>query len=62
MPGLVPGIHDFASMLQAVGGRDKPGHDSRKSALLRGEFPKSLEKPGLDRIGGPRGQIVALER
>ena len=30
MPGLVPGIHDFASMLQAVDGRDKLGHDQSK--------------------------------
>ena len=27
MPGLVPGIHDFATKKQDVDGRDKPGHD-----------------------------------
>jgi hypothetical protein len=27
MPGLVPGIHDFAQGKKNVDGRDKPGHD-----------------------------------
>jgi hypothetical protein len=27
MPGLVPGIHDFAAGFTDVDGRDKPGHD-----------------------------------
>jgi hypothetical protein len=27
MPGLVPGIHVFASVQKDVDGRDKPGHD-----------------------------------
>jgi hypothetical protein len=31
MPGLVPGIHVFASISQEdVDGRDKPGHDEIK--------------------------------
>jgi hypothetical protein len=28
MPGLVPGIHDFAAKFYDVDGRDKPGHDA----------------------------------
>jgi hypothetical protein len=28
MPGLVPGIHVFASKPKDVDGRGKPGHDS----------------------------------
>src|SRR5438105_3668331 len=32
MPGLVPGIHAFLfSLKQGVDGRDKPGHDERKT-------------------------------
>jgi hypothetical protein len=32
MPGLVPGIHVFLlATLQDVDGRDKPGHDGRRS-------------------------------
>jgi hypothetical protein len=27
MPGLVPGIHVFATGNKGVDGRDKPGHD-----------------------------------
>jgi hypothetical protein len=27
MSGLVPGIHDFATELKDVDGRDKPGHE-----------------------------------
>jgi hypothetical protein len=30
MPGLVPGIHVFASR-EDVDGRDKPGHDDREN-------------------------------
>jgi hypothetical protein len=29
MPGLVPGIHAFATGKQDVDGRDKPGHDGK---------------------------------
>jgi hypothetical protein len=29
MPGLVPGIHDFAARTEDVDGRAKPGHDKR---------------------------------
>ena len=29
MPGLVPGIHVFASTSKDVDGRDKPGHDEK---------------------------------
>jgi hypothetical protein len=38
MPGLVPGIHVFATPTrQDVDGRDKPGHDgSIKAAQLAG--------------------------
>ena len=31
MPGLVPGIHVFASSKKNVDGRDKPGHDEAPS-------------------------------
>jgi hypothetical protein len=30
MPGRVPGIHVFLSLLKDVDGRDKPGHDDKK--------------------------------
>jgi hypothetical protein len=32
MPGLVPGIHVFASM-KGVDGRDKPGHDEQQHRM-----------------------------
>jgi hypothetical protein len=33
MPGLVPGIHVFASLAKEdVDGRDKPGHDEKSNA------------------------------
>jgi hypothetical protein len=35
MPGLVPGIHVFASTtMKDVDGRDKPGHDGEIFAAL----------------------------
>src|ERR1700741_2310663 len=34
-PELVAGIHVFDSILQDVDGRDKPGHDKERPALLR---------------------------
>ncbi|TMJ30049.1 MAG: hypothetical protein E6G84_04650 [Alphaproteobacteria bacterium] len=34
-PALVPGIHDFGSMSQAVDSRDKPGHDELKVRITR---------------------------
>jgi len=33
MPGLVPGIHVFAAMAEDVDGRNKSGHDERKSII-----------------------------
>jgi len=32
MPGLVPGIHVFEAAKEGVDGRDKPGHDGKKTA------------------------------
>jgi hypothetical protein len=32
MPGLVPGIHAWLQLSQAVDGRDKPGHDDGKAS------------------------------
>jgi len=34
MPGLVPGIHDFASAKQDVDGLDKPGHDAERAVQI----------------------------
>jgi hypothetical protein len=31
MPGVVPGIHHFRCWQEDVDGRDKPGHDKKKS-------------------------------
>jgi hypothetical protein len=31
MPGLVPGIHAFGVRKKIVDGRDKPGHDDKRS-------------------------------
>jgi hypothetical protein len=33
MPGLVPGIHDFAFCKRDVDARDKPGHDGESDLL-----------------------------
>jgi len=36
MPGLVPGIHVFGSVIKKdVDGRDKPGHDKSREAIGR---------------------------
>jgi len=36
MPGLVPGIHVFASANRKdVDGRDKPGHDEKRTIVGR---------------------------
>jgi hypothetical protein len=49
MPGLVPGIHDFASSnAKVVDGRDKPGHDEP----IEGKFNLSAKLAG--RIRAPR--------
>jgi hypothetical protein len=34
MPGLVPGIHVLA-LDEGVDGRDKPGHDGKKTSATR---------------------------
>jgi hypothetical protein len=35
MPGLVPGIHVFKTLMRKiVDGRDKPGHDAQNVARL----------------------------
>src|SRR5262245_47955373 len=56
MPGLVLGIHESASFMQDVDGRDKPGHDgkttknrefSRHSGAMRQHRTRNLEIPGL---------------
>jgi hypothetical protein len=41
MPGLVPGIHVFGSLMQGVDGRDKPGHDDALYAASRAAFLSS---------------------
>jgi hypothetical protein len=54
MPGLGPGIHEFAALWQeqVVDGRDKPGHDGERSSLRRGEADEAIQGHGL-RAGGP---------
>jgi hypothetical protein len=35
MPGLVPGIHVFATQKKDVDGRDEPGHDGINRTIAR---------------------------
>jgi hypothetical protein len=45
MPGLVPGIHVFASLEKKdVDGRDKPGHDeeSHRMAILERRMDRAV--------------------
>ncbi len=53
MPGLVPGIHDWASCTaEIVDGRDKPGHDEKCGIRRRGRVGNGLPLPTAERHGG----------
>src|SRR6266536_4290746 len=64
----IPGLHIYrlapdrdASNCTAAAGQGGRSMDLA-GASFRREFAKSLQEPGLDRVGGPCGQVLALDR